>query len=87
MKQLPVEFIAVLSAMILSVCGGYRLMFMGIFSYLIDITTTENRVFRCTWILFSYLVIACQSKTQKVYIFASSINECTVDFVQICPHA
>ncbi|XP_037030600.1 proton-coupled folate transporter-like [Bradysia coprophila] len=46
MKQLPVEFTTILSTMIMSVCGGYRLMYMGIFSYLTDITTAEDRVFR-----------------------------------------
>lgn len=51
MRELPVEFTAILTNMLLAICGGYRLMYMGIFSYLTDITTEEDRVFRYTKIL------------------------------------
>ncbi|KAG4068207.1 hypothetical protein HA402_008848 [Bradysia odoriphaga] len=46
MKQLPVEFNAVLRALFSAIGGGWTLMFIGLFAYLTEVTEEKDRVFR-----------------------------------------
>lgn len=46
MKQLPVEFNAVLGALFPAIGGGWTLMSIGLFSYLTEVTEEKDRVFR-----------------------------------------
>lgn len=44
--ELPVEVTALTEAIFPAITGGWFTMFIGVFSYIGDITTTENRTFR-----------------------------------------
>lgn len=44
--ELPVEVAALTEAIFPAITGGWFTMFIGVFSYIGDITTTENRTFR-----------------------------------------
>lgn len=46
MRQLPMEFGAILEKVLPAMFGGHTLMFMGIYSYLTGVTTEENRTAR-----------------------------------------
>lgn len=46
MKELPVEFNAVLGALLPAIGGGWSLMSIGLFSYLTEVTEEKDRVFR-----------------------------------------
>lgn len=46
MDELPMELSTVLGTLLPAVFGDYTLFFMGINSYLTEITTEEDRMFR-----------------------------------------
>lgn len=46
MKQLPVEFNAILGVLLPAICGSWELMSIGLFSYLAEVTEEKDRVFR-----------------------------------------
>ncbi|XP_032511612.2 proton-coupled folate transporter-like [Danaus plexippus] len=55
-KEIPVELTVFLESLFTSVSGGWVLMFLGVFSYISDITTEQSRTFRVGLVNFCMTV-------------------------------